>query len=59
MRMWGVDIRVGALVEIILSEDSLRSLGLVLSQDETYGFMWNVLVFDKKIPVHSSRMRRV
>lgn len=55
--MWpaGRDIRVGDLVEII----SDKSFGLIISQDEVYGFMWNVLIGTKKFSVHASRIRRV
>lgn len=55
--MWpsGKYLSIGALVEVISS----GSLGLILSQDEVYGFMWNVLINLKQLSVHSSNIRRV
>lgn len=54
--MWpaGKYLNIGDLVEVISS----RSLGLILSQDEVYGFMWTVLINMKKLSVHSSNIRR-
>jgi hypothetical protein len=53
MFVWGQSLTPGALVEI----HSESALGLIISRDPEYLYLWNVLIDGVVVSVHSSRLR--
>ena len=53
MLVWGQSLVPGALVEI----HSENTLGLIISRDTEYLYLWNVLIEGVVVSVHSSRLR--